>query len=367
MNPLLSHTIAALAPFAPQGGGVDAREIDAVERALGVTLPSDVRPIAAAFRGGADIGEKLHHFSWSPSDPLNVVERTRHFRAQGLPGDAVALAVAGRILHVMVFHTAYPMIHSWVLADADDPTRLEQPLRQQDSIYFFSYHGFLLDRIETLRYVTVREAMRERFPKLTRGAAGKWRHRWAPHEVERVAEILKRGVRAADRLETHVVNGRQYVDLRGFVMSGNRTLMIAEEAGQGAALEGVDLSFADVGFFGVDARDCLFRGAQLSATRSRFHRCDFKMVDGARAMLPGFGREFVDCDFTGARLAGCHMDGLFERCDFTGADLWSAPLTGPDALAMRDCTLRDARVRGDFGPWRSLKYGFPLDTSDMTS
>jgi hypothetical protein len=365
MNPLLKLAIDALAPFAPDGG-VDAREIDAVERALGVTFPPDVRPIAAAFRGGA-IGEKLRHFSWSPSEPLSVVERTDHFRAQGLPGDAVALAVAGRVLHVMVFHTAYPMIHSYVLASAEDPTQLEQPLRQQDCVYFFSYHGFLLDRIETLRYVPVRAAVRKRFPKLTPGAARKWRHRWAPHEIARITEILKRGVRAADRLATHVVDGKEYADLRGFVMSGNRTLMLAEEAGKGPLLERVDFSFADVSFFGVDARDCLFRGAQMSATQSRFHGCDFTMVDGARAMLPGFGREFLDCDFTGATLVGCHMGGRFERCDFTAADLWSAPMRGSDARAIRDCVLTDARVRGDFGPWRSLKYGFPLDPSDAMS
>ena len=42
-------------------------------------------------------------------------------------------------------------------------------------------------------------------------------------------------------------------------------------------------------------------------------------------------------------------------------------MRGADALAMRDCTLADARVRGDFGPWRSLKYGFPLDASDAAS
>src|SRR5688500_8794280 len=132
MDPLLRHTIDALAPFA-LSGGVDAREIDAAERALGVKFPPDVRPIAAVFRGG-DLGEKLHHFAWSQADPINVVERTRHFRAQGLPETAVALAVGGRVLHAMVFHTAYPMINSWVLTDADDPTRLEQRVRQQDNI-----------------------------------------------------------------------------------------------------------------------------------------------------------------------------------------------------------------------------------------
>jgi cell wall assembly regulator SMI1 len=111
MDPLLRHTIEQLARFAPPGGGVDAREIDAAERALGVTFPPDIRPLAAVFRGG-DIGEKLHHFSWSPADPINIVERTRHLCAQGLPDTAVALAVSGRVLHAMVFHTAYPKIHS---------------------------------------------------------------------------------------------------------------------------------------------------------------------------------------------------------------------------------------------------------------
>jgi uncharacterized protein YjbI with pentapeptide repeats len=74
------------------------------------------------------------------------------------------------------------------------------------------------------------------------------------------------------------------------------------------------------------------------------------MADGARAMLPGFSGEFIDCDFSGATLVGCQMGGRFERCDFTAADLWSAPMRGADARAMRDCVLTDARVRGDFGP-----------------
>ena len=369
MDPLLRFTIEKVKDFTGDRGGVDDRAIDAIETALGVKFPADVRPVARVFRGGA-IGEKLDHFSWSPDDPLNVLERTRYFRAQGLPGDAVALAVAGRVMHVMVFHTAYPMIHSYVLSSAQDRAQLEQPVRQQDSLYFFSYFGFLLDRIETLRYVPVREALRKRFPKLTRGAAGKWRHRWAPHEVARIVEILQRGPRATDRLETHVVDGKEYVDLRGLAMPHERALFW-DEAGVAATmrplLERIDFSFADIRVFGMDARDCLFRGAQMSATRSRFHGCDFTMADGARAMLPGFGEAFTDCDFTGATLIGCHMGGRFERCNFTAADLWSAPMRGRDALAMRDCVLSDARVRGDFGPWRSLKYGFPLDPSDAMS
>jgi hypothetical protein len=84
------------------GRGVKPGVIDAAEQALGVRLPGDVRPIAAVFRGGR-IGEKLDHFSWSLDDPINVVERTRHFREQGLPEDGVAVAVGGRVLHAIIF------------------------------------------------------------------------------------------------------------------------------------------------------------------------------------------------------------------------------------------------------------------------
>jgi hypothetical protein len=367
---LLDLTARELAAFA-RSGGVAAGEIDAVERALAVTFPPDVRPLAAVFRGGA-IGEKLHHFSWSPADPISVVERTRHFRAQGLPGDAVALAVGGRILHAMVFHTTRPMIYSWVLS-ADDPAQLERPVRQHYGISFFSYRGFLLDRIETLKYVPVRAALMKRFPKLTPRAAGEWRHRWAPHEAERIDDILRRGIRPTDNLPTHVVDGTEFVDLRGYVQPRYRPLPLSADGTLPPAqrppppwIERVDLSFAEGNFFDTHARDCLFRAARISSARGRFEHCDFTMADVQRA--GSIGRECVDCDFTGAYLARVHMFGRYERCDFTGANLY---LATPEIVSgggrIDDCTLTDARVSGDFGPWIHLKYGFPLDTSDMTS
>jgi hypothetical protein len=37
-------------------------------------------------------------------------------------------------------------------------------------------------------------------------------------------------------------------------------------------------------------------------------------------------REFADCDFTGAQMADCLMDGPFVRCNFTAANLcWAQP------------------------------------------
>ena len=112
----------------------------------------------------------------------------------------------------------------------------------------------------------------------------------------------------------------------------------------------------------MHARDCLFRGAKMSCAKGRFHNCDFTMVN---ARDECFGQELVDCNFTGAYLIGCTMFGRYVRCDFTGADLWNAPIDSGDAV--HECNLTDARVRGDFGPWRSLKYGFPLDPSDAMS
>jgi hypothetical protein len=373
---LLGYTIEQVKAFtggsASSGGGggdgigVDSRTIDGVETALSVRFPSDVRPIARVFRGGK-LGEKLDHFSWSPDDPINVIERTRHFRAQGLAPDRVALAVAGRILHVMVFHTTQPMIYGYLLTSAEDPTRLEKPIRQQYSISFFSYAGFILDRILTLRYVPVRAAMMKRFATLTPRAARQWRHRWAPHEAVRIHEILKRGIRATDNLPTHVVDGKEYVDLRGYV----KPLIVPpgpmsdEPPPPPPWIERVDLSFAEGNFFDTHARDCLFRGARMSCARGRFERCDFTMVDVEHAERQCVGCDFLDCNFTGAYLANCAMFGRYERCDFTGADLWLAtPEPSDRGGHMSGCTLADARVSGDFGPWRSWKYGFLLDASD---
>jgi hypothetical protein len=252
------------------------------------------------------------------------------------------------------------MVRSFLLADAKTPETLESPLREQDRIYFFSYHGFLLDRLELLWYVPVRAAMVRRFKKLAPVAARQWRHRWAPHEAERIEEALRRGVRSADRLPTHVVDGTEYVDLRGYVVPDRfRPLPSPEQQLQPPTPpvwhERLDLSFASGSLFDLHARDCLFRGARISCAQGRFERCDFTMADVEHARRRCVGREFVDCDFTGAYLAGCTMFGRYERCDFTGADPRRASVDDADGAVVR-CTLRDARVSGDFGAWRDLKY-----------
>src|SRR5688572_10847535 len=90
---LVAHTAHELSMYAA-AGGVTPDALDAVESALGVILPADVRPIAAVFRGGT-IGP-IEHFSWSPADDVNVVERTRYFRARGLPARTVAVGIVKR-------------------------------------------------------------------------------------------------------------------------------------------------------------------------------------------------------------------------------------------------------------------------------
>jgi len=353
----LQRAVEQIEPFATNGGASPA-DLDAIEAALGVTLPPDVRPIAAVFRGGA-IGEKFFHFSWSPVDSPNVIERTRHFRAQGLPTQCVALAVSGRLLHALDYRPTTPMVRSFVLAAAERPDTLELPLREQDRIYFFSYAGFLLDRIETLRYVPVRAALLKRFKDCSPTTARRWRHRWDPSEVRRIADALKRGITPGDRLPTHVVAGVEYTDLRGFPVP---PALFAHDSSAGPLHERIDFSFADGSFFGIHAHQCLFRGARMSCAKGRFRNCDFTLADVEHSNNQCLGADFADCDFTGAYLAGCSMFGRYERCDFTRADLYLAPLDlEADGGAAIDCTLTDARVSGDFGPWGDLKGSAAAD------
>ena len=366
----MQFTIEQLKPFAGDRGGVEGRAIDTLEAALDVKFPADVRTLAGVFRGGR-IGEGFEHFSFSPDDPLNVLERTHHFRTLGLPLGAVALAMSGRELRAMVFHTTHPMIFGYLLDEADGRRVRQQRVRQKYSASFFSYRGFLLDRLEALKYEPVREAMIERFPKLTRRAAAQWRHRWQPQEARRIEEILGRGIRATDNLPTHEVDGKQYIDLRGYLPVyeyRGPTRDFPPPPSPPVWFERVDFSFSAGSFFAMHARDCLFRGAQITSVRGRFHHCDFTMLDCARANLPGMGAEFVDCNFTGAYLAKCSLRGRYERCDFTAADLSCAPIDMKgDGGSVIDCTFTDARVSGDFGPWGGLKYGFSLDSSDTPS
>jgi hypothetical protein len=336
---LVQDTVTELMRFTGLSSGVPLQVIDDLEAALGVTLPADVKAVAAVFRGGP-IGT-LHHFSWMPEDADSVLQHTRRLRAMGLPANHVAIGICDGRLRTISIYPGGLLIEVFGLADDD---RRSPTLTSAKTLCgsYGSYHGFVRSRIEIAKYVPVRESLLKKYRQFSRGAARKWRHRWNEPETQQIVQILTRGLRASDHWPTVSVDGREYADLRGVVLSDNQ--WYAEEVGDGPLLERLDLSFASGGLQQIDMKDCLFRGAAVSVRQSRLRACDLTMIDCDHSMLHGFGGEFSDCNFTGAYLTtGGILTGKFEGCDFIGADLFEV---GSDAEFI-DCNWESARFAGD--------------------
>ena len=338
-----------------------ADHIPTVITTLGVPLPPEFNDIAAVFRGGPLLD--YHQFPWDPADPAGVIAMTRTLRAAGLRSTDVALGRIGKRLYFWDA-SGHGTINTADLR-AENPLALKRPLAADhiSAVFHFSYTGLLLDVMEGARYAAVRKQLDQRFAALTQRAARKWRHRWAPHERERIDEILRRGVRAADRLPT-CEDDAGYTDLRGVVLTPwtlppppfvpDRPPALRPRT----PLERVDLSFCESKFYRIDAHDCRFRGATVGALDCRFTSCDFTLADTASANHRILSGDFTDCTFTGARLAQCTLNGSFTRCDFTGSDLWWA---GHGETRFIDCIWTHCRFGGDATQWHLMReQAFPL-------
>jgi len=366
---ILAYTTAALgralgtAPD-PAAAGVVA----SVEAALGVRLPDDVPALAAAFPGGVLFDYR--QFPWDPADPSGVVANTRRLRAEGLRPADVALGTAGNRLYFwQPSEVGAGHINSAPLAE-DPPVRPRRPLKagHYGRPFYMTYTGLLLEQMEAARYETVRANLEKLYPNLTKKAARKWRHRWAPHEVDTIERSLERGVSVADRLPTFEDGGREFVDLRGAVVDPTRkvfTPAAPQHPARPVRFERVDFSFGLWSLKDVDAHDCRFRAATLGCFDSRFTNCDFTFVDVEGANQPILRGHFTDCNFTGGRLAESMLYGTFERCDFTGVDLRSASLehvtlTSRSTSRFIDCTWTDCRFGGDARQWDPMRpQAFP--------
>ena len=330
-----------------------------VEMRLGTPLPADIHAFAAVFPGG-----RVHHyeqFPWDPDHPAGVVAITQGLRAAGLRPTDVALGTSWGRLYLWDPSGAGSLPTAPLISTS--PFHLKAPLKKHHAsrVYHLNYTGLILDQLETRAYEPIRAALDQQHPDLAKRAAKRWRHRWQPHEVEKIDLILRRGIKPGDHLATWDDGEREYIDLRGLVHGPARRSYSHPQPPRPKTpvrVEGVDFSFSEDTFDWIDAHHCRFRAARMSCIHSRFTSCDFSFVDVAGADHRTLRGEFTDCTFSGAYLADCSLDGTFRRCDFAGADLHnSAP--EPDAQFI-DCTWTHCRFGGDSRHWDPMRLAaFP--------
>jgi hypothetical protein len=142
--------------FGPEG--VEPAECDAIEAALGIRLPDDLRSIASFYSGGL-LGGISHHAIASHGPPDNVVDETLRLReAAGLPRDLIVLAEPPGGLIVLNAGSASAVV--WC-SDFDVPrlsdlTSLTKPDIWRD---YYSFFRHLLElEEEERREITPAEA-----------------------------------------------------------------------------------------------------------------------------------------------------------------------------------------------------------------
>jgi uncharacterized protein YjbI with pentapeptide repeats len=268
-------------------------------------------------------------------DTSRVIEETERLRASDGSKTKVVIGNLEGYLVAYEFGLAQPLIQAI----------------ETDELAAFTYTGLILEQIERIRYREVRAALERQHSDLTANGAQQWRHRWSRDELAAIDAELERGKQLPDGLpidEDDEPDKKPLRDLRGIVrhvkgyweQGGRRTKLVR--------VDRTDFSFCQWDFDRMDARDCVFRGATMSGFESRFERCDFTMIDTAQAHRNILKGEFIDCDFTGARMPECSMYGRFVRCNFTAANLWWAQ---PNDATFTDCTFAQTRFGGDARHW----------------
>jgi uncharacterized protein YjbI with pentapeptide repeats len=308
-----------------------ASGLDAIESAFGFPVPPDAQVLGALLGGGV-----LNDFE--QFDAPRVIEETERLRTSG--GSQSKVVVGKLEGHLIAYDLgmAEPMLKTV----------------EGDELAAFTYTGLILEQIERLRYGDARAALEKQHPDLTAKAAKQWRHRWGRDELANIERELERGKQLPDGIpsdDEDEAASEPLRDLRGIVKPSKTYWEAGEPRMTIARLERIDFSFCEWFFERVDARDCVFRGASFGAREGRFERCDFTMIDcSSRAsfLQDQLGTEFIDCDFTGAVLTECSLNGTFTRCTFTAANLWWAQ---PNDATFIDCTFADTRFGGAARLW----------------
>jgi uncharacterized protein YjbI with pentapeptide repeats len=303
----------------------------AIESAFGFPVPPDAQEIGAVLGSGV-----LNDFE--QFDAPRVIAETERLRASG---GSPAKVVVGKLEgHLIAYDLgmAEPMLKTI----------------EGEELAAFTYTGLILEQIERLRYRDVRAAVEKQHSDLTKKAAKQWRHRWGRDELANIERELERGKQLPDGIpadDEDEAASEPLRDLRGIVKPPKGYWQTGEPRTTIARLERIDFSFCEWFFEGVDARDCVFRGASFGTRESRFERCDFTMIDcssRSKFLQDQLGTEFIDCDFTGAILAECSLNGTFTRCNFTAANLWWAQA---EDMPFIDCTFAHTRFGGDARHW----------------
>ncbi len=302
--------------------------LEAIEATFHFKCPPDAIALGAVF--GTAVINDFEQF-----DAPRVIEETERLRAWGGSQTQVVIGTLEGYLVAYEFGLPKPRMKAI----------------ETGELAAFDYTGLILEQIERVRYRDVRTALEKQHRDLTAKSAHQWRHRWNREELAAIDAELDRGKQIPDGLprdEDDDVNRKPLRDLRGIVRQIKPYSGQAERPVTFARFDRTDFSFCEWVFDRIDARDCVFRGATMGCYDSRFDHCDFTMIDtdqSHRNLLQG---EFVDCDFTRARMPECGMYGRFVRCNFSAANLWRAQ---PHDSTFIDCTFNHNRFGGDARHW----------------
>jgi uncharacterized protein YjbI with pentapeptide repeats len=307
-------------------------DLAAIEARFHIKFPIDAHAIAPI--SGTGFINDYEQF-----DSTRAIEETERLRAAG---GAKSRIVIGKLEgHLVAYEFGLP-----------------RPLIQAietDELAAFDYTGLILEQIERIRYRDVRAALEKEHPDLTARQVQQWRHRWNREELAAIDTELERGKQIPHGLpidEGDDASRMPLRDLRGIVRQVKPYSPQDEPRTTFARFDRTDFSFCEWVFDRIDARDCVFRGATMGCFDSRFERCDFTMIDNAAAHRDILIGEFIDCDFTGARMPECSMYGRFVRCNFTAANLWQAQ---PHDSTFTDCTFAENRFGGDARHWDEMR------------
>lgn len=327
--------------------GIGPDEIAAIEYALQFRLSENMKSVLAFFDGGK-VGA-LQFFRFSTRGDDSVVQRTLDYRRHGL--DARYVVVAHSRHGVYLADTPSGAIlgvpnesdHEWIekLRDGSTDYKLTK--------WFPDFESCLRQQLNAVLYRDTRKELRRQFPHLVPARAKDWRHRWSAEETRRICDAIRAGRPRRFNAETIVVNGTDYLDLRGLVVP-LATLFTDPTSGIRPKLERVDFSFSAGRFDDIEASDCRFLGSSIeTAIRCRYVNCDFTMLDSVDASFNGV---FINCSFVGAQLSLASLEGEFRGCDFSRADLTDASPLG----RFSDCHWDGACFSEDSEDWMKQVY-----------
>ncbi|MDJ0838777.1 MAG: pentapeptide repeat-containing protein [Acidobacteriota bacterium] len=189
----------------------------------------------------------------------------------------------------------------------------------------------------------------------TKKQAKNFQERWSEADLQSLNRLLASRKEPGQQVDFFEDEGGRFMDLRGFEIRDHF---------QRLQLANVDFSFGKTVSFGQinmsTVKNCRFiYGAFDTNMGSRFEGCDFTGAKMKGAVLRGV---FEDCCFKGANLADVRASqAQFVRCDFTGAGLRGVHLL---SCVFDHCCWDQVKLgRGSFG--RSRFIGLAADAVDF--